>query len=173
MRWKRLNSSTYASKPKNNKNTHRSNLSEGSDQCNVSESNRRTGRSNASDEETARDLFDLIDEHEEAAMVEVDPGDCGEEPAADQELTEPSDLLCLSDHSFDSTMSGPSIHMMQGLCFGCQKLYQTAKKMKRPLKNKLLDHGEHCFVQFLCWNAGKSGRLLAHRSRRIPHRLSL
>ncbi len=50
-----------------------------------------------------------------------------------------------------SIASGPSVPhtttqklkpLPQDMCSACQKLYQHAKKMRTPIKNKLLDNGE-------------------------------
>lgn len=57
--------------------------------------------------------------------------------------------------SVSSICSGPSVldrsnsrkrRPSQGLCSACWKMYKKAKKVKAPIKNKLLDKGEwlHC-----------------------------
>ncbi|XP_028988596.1 uncharacterized protein si:ch211-227n13.3 isoform X2 [Betta splendens] len=64
-----------------------------------------------------------------------------EEEILDQGLDEWDDD-CASVSS--SISSGPSLYyparLSQDLCSACQKLYQKARRMKAPLKNKLLDN---------------------------------
>lgn len=111
---------------------------------------RRTGQREArptesvviSDVGTDHDLINLIED--EGEPVEV----------VDESLSksEDGDNDSVSGHSFSSTASGPSLlhtdslvkqSSPQGWCSGCRKLYQKAKKMTTPLKDKLLDNGEH------------------------------
>lgn len=92
-----------------------------------------------------RDIIDIINsthakhaEEDEGKFIEV--ADEGVE-----ELDEDSSSVS------SSIASGPSLlhniapkkpRPLQGMCSACQKLYQKAKRMKAPIKNKLLDNGE-------------------------------
>lgn len=60
------------------------------------------------------------------------------------------------DDDASSIGSGPSlsyIHSIvklsspQALCSACRKLHQKAKRLKAPIKDKLLDNGEHCLLK--------------------------
>ncbi|XP_041805746.1 uncharacterized protein si:ch211-227n13.3 isoform X2 [Chelmon rostratus] len=90
-----------------------------------------------------RDIIDIINsthakhaEEDEGKFIEV--ADEGVE-----ELDEDSSSVS------SSIASGPSLlhniapkkpRPLQGMCSACQKLYQKAKRMKAPIKNKLLDN---------------------------------
>lgn len=90
-----------------------------------------------------RDIIDIINlTHDAKGVAEEDEGRFVE--VADKGVDE-SDEDCCSVAS--SIASGPSIlynappKKPRSLCSTCRKLYQRAKKMKAPVKNKLLDSG--------------------------------
>ncbi|XP_067461229.1 uncharacterized protein si:ch211-227n13.3 isoform X2 [Thunnus thynnus] len=97
------------------------------------------------DEDSGHDIIDLISNtHDEEHVTVEDDGKVVE--VADKGVDE-SDEDCGSDNS--SIASGPSLLYInsqkkpkpsQGLCSACRKLYQKAKTMKVPLKDKLLDN---------------------------------
>lgn len=89
-----------------------------------------------------RDIIDIINStHETEHVAEEDEGAIVE--VADKGVDE-SDEDCASVTS--SVASGPSLsyhaRLSQSRCAACQKLYQKARRMKAPIKNKLLDNGE-------------------------------
>lgn len=102
------------------------------------------------EERRDRDILDVIDstleakgfgEEDEERFVEVT-----------DEGVDDSDADCVS---VSSIVSGPSLPhnasrrkqlLSQGLCTACRRLYEEAKKSKRPMKDKLLDNGELFFV---------------------------
>lgn len=96
-------------------------------------------------EERVVDIIDIIDSTKQAAKKDE------EEYAevADKGLDDSNEDCC---SVASSTASGPSVlhnttaktlKPSQGVCSACRKLYQKAKKMKAPIKNKLLDNGEY------------------------------
>ncbi|KAI3375264.1 hypothetical protein L3Q82_021762 [Scortum barcoo] len=96
------------------------------------------------DEDKTRDILDIIDTtHNARAVAEDDKVKFVE--VADRGVDE-SEEDCVSATS--SIASGPSVlyekpkkqRPLQGLCSACRKLYQRAKRMKAPIKNKLLDN---------------------------------
>ncbi|KAK5919202.1 hypothetical protein CgunFtcFv8_023110 [Champsocephalus gunnari] len=96
------------------------------------------------EERRDRDILDVIDstleakgfgEEDEERFVEVT-----------DEGVDDSDADCVS---VSSIVSGPSLPhnasrrkrlLSQGLCTACRRLYEEAKKSKRPMKDKLLDN---------------------------------
>ncbi|XP_035525938.1 uncharacterized protein si:ch211-227n13.3 [Morone saxatilis] len=89
-----------------------------------------------------RDIIDIIDSTDDAEHVEEDEGQFVE--VADEGVEESDDQSVTS-----SIASGPSLRHndtpktarpSQGVCSACRKLYQKAKKIKTPLKNKLSDN---------------------------------
>nr|XP_020479759.1 uncharacterized protein LOC109974090 isoform X2 [Monopterus albus]XP_020479760.1 uncharacterized protein LOC109974090 isoform X2 [Monopterus albus] len=88
------------------------------------------------------DILDMIDStHEAECVTKEDEGKCVE--VTDKGLDEPTED---SDSVNSSTASGPSfsyhakdLRLTQQLCSACQKLYQKSRKMKKPIKSKLLD----------------------------------
>ncbi|XP_062285324.1 uncharacterized protein si:ch211-227n13.3 isoform X1 [Scomber scombrus] len=97
------------------------------------------------DEGSRLDIIDLINStHDEEHVAVEDDGKFVEVP--DKGVDE-SDEDCGSDNG--SIVSGPSflqlnspkkLKPLYGLCQACRKLYQKAKKMKAPIKDKLLDN---------------------------------
>ncbi|KAM6990661.1 uncharacterized protein LKV04_010075 [Tautogolabrus adspersus] len=91
------------------------------------------------------DILDIINStHGAKSVTEEDEGNLVE--VTDKGVDE-SDEDCGSVNS--SIVSGPSIFFevspkkerpSQNLCSTCQKMYQKAKKMKAPIKDKLLDN---------------------------------
>ncbi|XP_059200837.1 uncharacterized protein si:ch211-227n13.3 isoform X2 [Centropristis striata] len=93
-------------------------------------------------ERSSRDVLDIIndekdvnEEDDEGALVEV----------ADEGLDQSDEDCC----SVSSVASGPSLRLFFSpqkaartscLCSACKTLYQKAKRMKAPLRNKLLDN---------------------------------
>lgn len=97
-------------------------------------------------EERVADIIDLIDRTHDAYHVAKKDEEKFAEVA--DEGGDNCDEDCCSVAS--STASGPSVlHIatanklrpLQGVCSACWKLYQKAKKMKAPIRNKLLDNG--------------------------------
>lgn len=98
---------------------------------------RRQRRTEATEVDTGRrDIIDIINDTQDGLKtVEI----------ADEGL----------DHSDeDSVASGPSIFhhttasdgtRQQDLCPACRRLFHRAKRMKAPIKNKLLDNSEQSF----------------------------
>ncbi|XP_071347898.1 uncharacterized protein [Trachinotus anak] len=96
------------------------------------------------DKDSNRDIINIISDTQDARQVaeEVE----GEVVEIVDEGVDESDEDCGSISS--SVASGPSVlyHTMakkqrpQDLCSACQKLYQRVKKMKAPVKKKLLDN---------------------------------
>lgn len=86
-------------------------------------------------DETDQDILDIIDEGWCAAVADegVDFSDEDCDSLADSISSGPSAL-----HSSTAKKQRSS----QGLCSACWNLYQKAKKMKSPIKDKLLDNGE-------------------------------
>lgn len=88
-----------------------------------------------------KDIIDLIDstyvaedvdkKDEENVQVVVEDDDCYSETSS---VASGPSVLCKS--------SARKVRPSQCLCSACLKLYQKAKKMKAPIKNKLLDNGE-------------------------------
>ncbi|XP_029930557.1 uncharacterized protein LOC115375285 [Myripristis murdjan] len=103
-----------------------------------------------SDDGTDHDLIDLIDAEQDAEHgFQEDEGKPIEVADESVSKSEDGDNDSVSGHSFCSTASGPSLlhadslvkqSSPQGWCSGCRKLYQKAKKMTTPLKDKLLDN---------------------------------
>lgn len=99
------------------------------------------------DEGSSLDIIDLINStHDEEHVTVEDDGKFVEVP--DKGVDE-SDEDCGSDNS--SIVSGPSFLQLNspkkpkplyGLCQACRKLNQKAKKMKAPIKDKVLDNGK-------------------------------
>ncbi|KAM4605790.1 uncharacterized protein ACJ7VT_017961 [Polymixia lowei] len=90
--------------------------------------------------DTDIDIMDLTDTRQDIEPVIIE--DVGK-PLEMAEVTEAidEDQDSVFSCSFESTASGPSFpHMNSSLCSGCLELYQKAKNMKRPTKNKLLDN---------------------------------
>lgn len=89
-----------------------------------------------------RDIIDIINTAHDAQRVAEDD-EVKFVEVSDKGVDE-SDEDCVSVTS--SVASGPSVlykkQRPQGFCSACRKLYQKAKKMKAPIKNKLLDNGE-------------------------------
>ncbi|XP_041659269.1 uncharacterized protein si:ch211-227n13.3 isoform X2 [Cheilinus undulatus] len=96
------------------------------------------------DDRRDRDILDVIDRtHKTKDVKEDDEEKIVEVPDAGVDESD-------EDYSDNcSVVSGPSVFFevgpekekpSQSLCSACQKLYQKAKKMKAPLKNKLLDN---------------------------------
>ncbi|XP_034559192.1 uncharacterized protein si:ch211-227n13.3 isoform X2 [Notolabrus celidotus] len=91
------------------------------------------------------DLLDIIDRtHGEKGLLEEHDRECVE---VTNKGVDQSDEECLSVNS--SIDSGPSIPFKtspekdrpsQSLCSACRKLHSKAKRMKRPIKDKLLDN---------------------------------
>lgn len=90
----------------------------------------------------ARDLIDLID------------SSAAQHGSTEQEFTVEEAHRGASDSDDDrySISSGPYIpheatpkspRPSTAMCSGCLKLHQKAKRMKRPMKDKLLDNGEN------------------------------
>lgn len=101
------------------------------------------------DEGRERDIIDIINTTHDAQRVAEDD-EVKFVEVADKGVDE-SDEDCASVTS--SVASGPSILLKKPkkqtpLCSACRKLYQKAKKMKAPIKNKLLDNGECTFSLF-------------------------
>ncbi|GLD51375.1 uncharacterized protein AKAME5_000444600 [Lates japonicus] len=96
------------------------------------------------DKRSKRDIIDIINDTRDASVAEKDEGKFV--AIADKGVDESDDDCCSVNSSI---ASGPSLlphtsprkqRPAQGLCSACQKLYQRAKKMKAPIKNKLLDN---------------------------------
>lgn len=96
-------------------------------------------------DETDQDILDIIDCAQQK-HVNIEEGWCA---AVADEGVDFSEEDC--DSLTSSISSGPSaLHSStdrkqsssQGLCSACWNLYQKAKKMKSPIKDKLLDNGE-------------------------------
>lgn len=114
-----------------------------------------------------KDIIDLIDssydedkEDEENVHLVLDNGVYNSD----------DDDGCDSDIS--SVASGPSVlcksfarkvRPSQPLCSACQKLFQKAKKMKAPIKNKLLDNGEHTNSVLSVWRNGVTAANKKHQ----------
>lgn len=95
------------------------------------------------DEGRARDIIDIIDSSHDDKNVAKEKKE-GLVEQVDEELDH-------SDEDFHPSSSSSGPHVLrrstakrpsQGMCLVCQKLYQKAKKMKAPIKNKLFDNGE-------------------------------
>ncbi|XP_018532971.1 uncharacterized protein si:ch211-227n13.3 isoform X2 [Lates calcarifer] len=94
------------------------------------------------DKKSKRDIIDIINDTRDASVAEKDEGKFVE--IADKGVDESDDDCCSVNSSI---ASGPSLlphtskqRPAQGLCSACHKLYQRAKKMKAPIKNKLLNN---------------------------------
>ncbi|XP_040910320.1 uncharacterized protein si:ch211-227n13.3 [Toxotes jaculatrix] len=128
------------------------------------------------DERNNRDIINIIDDtHDTKCVSEEDEGKFVE--VTDKGVDE-SDDDCASVTS--SIASGPSVlyhttpkkwRPSLDLCSACQKLYQKAKKMKAPIKNKLLDNDPESltcdqWVLIKKWRPRRlpnaKGRLLIH-----------
>lgn len=105
------------------------------------------------DEGRARDIIDIIDSsHDDKHVAEEKEDELVE--LADEGLDHSDEDF----HPFTSSISsGPyslrraaAKRPSQGMCLACQKLYQRAKKMKAPIKNKLFDNGEGPHNAFHC-----------------------
>lgn len=104
----------------------------------------KEGNSVVTDE--GRDIIDIINSTHDAKRVTEDDG--GKFVLVSEGMDESDD----DRHSVASSLaSGPSLlrnaspkkpRPSQGLCSTCKTLQQRAKKMKAPIKNKLLDTGE-------------------------------
>lgn len=99
------------------------------------------------DEGRVRDIIDVINSTHYAKCVAKED---------EEKLLELADEDCNSIRS--SIASGPfvlhnttvkKLRPSQGVCSACWKLYQKAKKMKAPMKNKLLDNGEYNVMSVL------------------------
>lgn len=99
------------------------------------------------DEGRVRDIIDVINSTHDAKYVAKED---------EEKLLELADEDCYSITS--STAPGPSVlhnttvkklRPSQSMCSACWKLYQKAKKMKAPMKNKLLDNGEYNVMSVL------------------------
>uniref|UniRef100_UPI0037E8C7D9 uncharacterized protein n=1 Tax=Semicossyphus pulcher TaxID=241346 RepID=UPI0037E8C7D9 len=130
------------------------------------------------DEGRGCDILDIINRtHSAKGVIEgviKDEGKCVE--VADKGVDE-SDEDCVS---VSSIASGPSLLSKAtpktakpslGLCSACQKLYQKAKRMKAPIKDKLLDNDPKSltcdqWVLIKSWRPRKlpdtRGKLLTH-----------
>ncbi|XP_051256894.1 uncharacterized protein si:ch211-227n13.3 isoform X2 [Dicentrarchus labrax] len=89
-----------------------------------------------------RDIIDIINSTDDAKHVKEDEGQFVE--VADEGVDESDEESVTS-----SIASGPSLRHndtpktlrpSQGVCSACRKLYQKTKKIKTPIKNKLLDN---------------------------------
>ncbi|XP_028283525.1 uncharacterized protein LOC114449880 isoform X2 [Parambassis ranga] len=100
------------------------------------------GETTVADEGKVRDILDVINSSHDVECVSEDEEKITE--ITDKRLDD-SDEEC---HSVcDSTASGPSLAYRQtlkkpsqNLCSSCRKLYQRAKRIKKPIKSKLLDN---------------------------------
>ncbi|KAG8013922.1 hypothetical protein GBF38_016159 [Nibea albiflora] len=128
------------------------------------------------DEGSVRDIIDIINSTNDAKHVAEEDG--GELLKVVDEGVDHSDEDCYSVTS--SVASGPSLKRrsspkkhspLQGVCSACRKLYQKAKKMKAPIKNKLLDNNPKSltcdqWVLLKKWTPRRlpnaRGKLLAH-----------
>ncbi|TMS10058.1 hypothetical protein E3U43_002717 [Larimichthys crocea] len=129
------------------------------------------------DEGNIRDLIDIINSPNDVKHVaEEEEEDGGELLKVVDEGVDYSD----EDSVISSVASGPSLKWrpspkkhrpLQGVCSACRKLYQKAKKMKAPLKNKLLDNNPKSltcdqWVLLKKWTPRRlpnsRGKLLAH-----------
>lgn len=99
------------------------------------------------DEWRVRDIIDVINSTHDAKYVAKED---------EEKLLELADEDCNSIRS--SIASGPSVlhnttakklRPSQGMCSTCWKLYQKAKKMKAPMKSKLLDNSEYSVMSVL------------------------
>lgn len=97
------------------------------------------------DDEAAQDILDIINcAHQK--RVDIDEG--WRAGVADEGVDfsdEDRDSVTSSISSGPSARHGSTAKKQrssQGLCSACRNLYQKAKKMKAPVKNKLLDNGE-------------------------------
>ncbi|TKS80244.1 hypothetical protein D9C73_013523 [Collichthys lucidus] len=129
------------------------------------------------DEGNVRDLIDIINSTNDAKHVEEE-GE--EEDGGDLLKVVDEGVDCSDEDSVTSVASGPSRKWrpspkkhrpLQGVCSACRKLYQKAKKMKAPLKNKLLDNNPKSltcdqWVLLKKWTPRRlpnaRGKLLAH-----------
>lgn len=121
----------------------------------------KAGNSVITNEGKDRDILDIINSTCDAERVtEEDEGKLVE--VIDEGVDE-SDEDCVSVTS--SIASGPSTLLKKprpsrDLCSACKTLYQKAKKMKAPIKDKLLDISEYTqslFQQHKMKNWGKFG----------------
>ncbi|TKS65976.1 hypothetical protein D9C73_000032 [Collichthys lucidus] len=121
-----------------------------------------------------RDLIDIINSTNDAKHV------AEEEDGGKLLKLVDEGLDCSDEDSVTSVASGPSLKWrpspkkhrpLQGVCSACRKLYQKAKKMKAPLKNKLLDNNPKSltcdqWVLLKKWTPRRlpnaRGKLLAH-----------
>ncbi|XP_070830868.1 uncharacterized protein [Chaetodon trifascialis] len=128
------------------------------------------------DEGRGRDIIDIINSTHGAKHVAEE--DEGKFVKVADEGVEQSDEDCSSVSS--SIASGPSLHYsvspkkpkpLQGVCSACRKLYQKAKKMKAPIKNKLLDNDPKSLTcdQWVLMKNWRPRRLPNARGRLLTH----
>lgn len=106
------------------------------------ESDAQNGVDDTNDDE-AHDIIDLIDMDEAQRASTEQEVNVGEAHRGGSDSEE-------DGHSVSSLSSGPSIprytthknpESSPTMCSVCLKLHQKAKRMKRPMKDKLLDNG--------------------------------
>lgn len=113
---------------------------------------KRQRRTEATEVNTGkRDIIDIIDDTQDEKLASAEDG--LKTVDIDDKGLDDSNEDCASVTS--SVASGPSIfhhstlsdgRPQQDLCSACRKLFQRAKRMKAPIKNKLLDNGEQSFL---------------------------
>lgn len=92
------------------------------------------------DDDGARDLIDVIDSNEaQRASTEEE---VYAEGAHDEDEERLSVSSIASGPSFPHDTTNNSLKSSLTMCSVCSKLHQKAKRMKKPMKDKLLDNGE-------------------------------
>lgn len=102
----------------------------------------RSGDGMVNADQRKRDVIDIINSTHGAEHLAKEDKEKSVE-VADRGVDESDEDWCSVT---SSVTSGPSLSYharpTQDRCSVCQKLYQKARRMKAPLKNKPLDHGE-------------------------------